>query len=228
MLLLAATNICLLLKIFRPQIRSIRKIHPNRGYFCRMEQFEILKQLIVNRRSAKPVTMNGKKIEDVQISQLLELANWAPTHGFTEPWRFVVYSNDAVKQFCYHHAEMYKDNTPSAAFNTGKYEKQLHNGDYASHIIAVYMKRGANPNIPELEEICAVSAAVQNILLGAEAMGIAVLWSTGGLVLQPAMKAYFGLGDDDLMIGLLYLGYTDETNKAGRRSPVENKITWVK
>jgi nitroreductase len=192
-----------------------------------MDRFDILKGIIENRRSAKPAAMNGKKIDDAQVNQLLALANWAPTHGFTEPWRFMVFANDAVKRFCYHHAEMYKTHTPAGAFNTAKYEKQLHNGDLASHIVAVYMKRGTNPNIPELEEVCAVAAAVQNILLGAEALGIAALWSTGGMVLHPAMKDYFGLGDADMMIGLLYLGYTDEPAKNGRRSPVENKVIWV-
>ncbi len=192
-----------------------------------MDQFEAIKQTITNRRSVKPAAMNGKKINDAQIRQLLQLANWAPTHGYTEPWRFVVYSNDAVKQFCYNHANMYKASTPAATFSAAKYEKQLHNGDLASHIIAVYMKRGNNPNITVLEEICAVSAAVQNMLLGAEALGIAALWSTGGSVLQPAMKDFMALGKDDVMIGLLYLGYTNDTNKTGRRMPVEAKTSWA-
>ena len=28
---------------------------------------------------------------------MLEAANWAPTHGRTEPWRFVVLSEDALQ-----------------------------------------------------------------------------------------------------------------------------------
>jgi nitroreductase len=192
-----------------------------------MEKFNVLEELIVNRRSLKPAVLNGKKIDDQQIKQLLDLANWAPTHGFTEPWRFVVYSGDAVIRFCADQAGLYQLHEPSATFNAAKYEKQLHNGDKTSHLIAVYMKRGGNPNIPELEEICATAAAVQNILLGAEALGIAVLWSTGGMVLKPAMKDYLGLGEADQMIGLLSLGYTDEEPRPGKRGPVEEKTKWV-
>jgi nitroreductase len=191
-----------------------------------MEKINVLAELIVNRRSIKPAVFNGKKIDDQRIVQLLTLANWAPTHGFTEPWRFIVYSDDAVKKFCTDHAELYKLHEPPATFNAAKYDKQLHNGDTASHLIAVYMKRGSNPNITELEEICATAAAVQNILLGAEALGIAVLWSTGGLVLKPAMKQYLGLGEADKMTGLLYLGYTDEASRPGRRGAAEEKVTW--
>ncbi len=78
-----------------------------------------------------------------------------------------------------------------------------------------------------IEEVSAVSAAVQNILLGAEALGISVLWSTGGLTHHPALKEYFGLGEQDLVIGLLYMGYTDNPVKGGKRIvPLQEKITW--
>jgi len=171
--------------------------------------------------------MNGKKIEDPVIYDLLELADWAPTHGHTEPWRFIVFANDNVRQFCKDHAELYKANTPEEKFETAKYEKLLHNADNASHIIAVYMKRGTNPKITVTEEICAVAAAMQNILLGASSLNIAALWSTGGLTYHKAMKGYFGLNDEDHMLGLLYLGYTDDAPKGGKRIvTLQEKIEW--
>ncbi len=189
--------------------------------------FDVLERVIISRRSIKPAALNGQKIGEDKIKALLELANWAPIHGFTEPWRFVVFSGDAIPRFCQRNAEMYKETTEPEKFSSAKYEKQLHNGDKASHIIAVYLKRGSNPNITMLEEICAVAAAVQNILLGAGALGIAVLWSTGGAVLLPAMEGYLGIDEEDIMIGLLYMGYTDEPAKTGKRTPIEDKIKWM-
>lgn len=191
-----------------------------------MDAFKRLEQIIVARRSTKPAVMNGRKIENGVIRQLLELANWAPTHANTEPWRFVVYSGEAVKGFCHAHAELYKKATLPEKFTQAKYEKQQHNGDKASHLIAAYMKRGDNPNITVLEEICAAAAAVQNILLGAEALGIAVLWSTGGVAMHPVMKEFLGLGPEDVVLGLLYMGYADEPGKPGKRGPVEAKTRW--
>lgn len=194
--------------------------------FAAMNQFTALEELVKDRRSIKPALMNGGKIDDTQIRQLLSLANWAPTHGFTEPWRFVVYSGDAVKQFCYDQAEMYKAGTDPDKFLVAKYEKLLTNGNKVSHLVVVYMKRGNNPNITRLEEICATAAAVQNILLGAEALGVAALWSTGGSILKPVMKDYLQLGEEDVVIDLLYLGYTNEPKKPGKRMAIEDKITW--
>jgi nitroreductase len=192
-----------------------------------MEKLNVLQEVVTDRRSIKPAVFNGKKIEDHQIRQLLELGNWAPTHGFTEPWRFRVYSGEAVRQFCHQHAELYRQGTTPATFNPGKYEKQQHNGDKASHLILVYMQRGDNANITELEEICSAAAAVQNILLGAEALGISVLWSSGGMVMHPLMKSYLHLREEDIVIGLLYMGYTDEPARPGRRMAVEAKTTWI-
>jgi nitroreductase len=192
-----------------------------------MEKFNVLREIVTERRSIKPAVFNGKKIEDHQIRQLLQLANWAPTHGFTEPWRFIVYSGEAVRQFCYRHAGLYRQGTVSEKFNAGKYEKQKHNGDKVSHVIIVYMQRGDNSDITELEEVCATAAAAQNILLGAEALGIAALWSTGGMVMHPLMRTWLGLREEDIIVGLLYLGYTGEPVKPGRRVTVETKTTWI-
>lgn len=192
-----------------------------------MEPFSVLQEIVINRRSIKPASLNGRKIDDEQIRQLLELANWAPTHGLTEPWRFIVYSGEAVQAFCRQHAELYRQHTPPDKFNPVKYEKQQHNGDKASHLVLVYMQRGDNPNITTQEETCATAAATQLILLGASALDMAVLWSTGGMVLEPAMKSWLGLGEEDVIIGLLYMGYTDEPAKPGRRTATAEKTKWI-
>jgi len=171
--------------------------------------------------------MNEKKIDKTLIQQLLELANWAPTHARTEPWRFIVYEGDAKKTFCADHADLYKSHTDPEKFTVGKYDKIIQNGEAVSHIILVYMKRTLTNPIPAIEEICAVSSAIQNILLGAEALNIASLWSTGGMAHHPSMKKYLGLGEEDIVMGLLFMGYTDLPATMGKRNiPLEEKILW--
>lgn len=171
--------------------------------------------------------MNGKKIDNALIQRLLILADWAPTHGRTEPWRFIVYEQESIGKFCRDHAELYRNGTDPEKFTHAKYEKLQQQGDRLSHIIVVYMKRSVHNSIPVLEEIAAVSAAMQNILLGAASLGIAALWSTGGMTHDPSMKTYLGLGEEDIVMGLLFLGYTDEPAKDGqRRIPLEEKVSW--
>lgn len=188
---------------------------------------DALKVIVENRRTIKPAVMNGQKADDAVIKELLQLADWAPTHARTEPWRFAVYSNDAVKQFCADHARLYKENTPEEKFVQGTFDNLTRMGDNVSHIVVPFMKRGSNPNIPVLEEIAATSCAIQNFLLGAEAAGLAVLWSTGGMTLKPAMKQYFQLGEEDQVMGILYVGYASDSSKPGSRQvPLDQKLIW--
>lgn len=172
--------------------------------------------------------MNGQVITDDTVNQLLELANWAPTHGKTEPWQFFVYTGDALREFGKAHAELYWQHTPEDRRQEATYEKLLHNVDKASHLVVAAMKRGSNPKIPQLEEVAAASAAVQNLLLGATALGIASFWSSGGMTHTHALKDYLQLGNDDIIMGLIFLGYTDEPAKEGiRNTPVTEKVKWL-
>ena len=192
-----------------------------------MNQFDTLHQIIRHRRSTKPDLMNGKKIPDAVIHQLLELANWAPTHANTEPWRFVVLADSAVSKFCSDHADMYREYGDPEKFTEAKYQKLLHNGDRISHLIILIMKRSNPAKIPAIEEAAAVACAGQNILLGAAALGVAVLWSTGGMTGHAAMKKYLQLQEEDLVMGLFYMGYSDVTPGAGRRLiPLAEKVAW--
>lgn len=187
----------------------------------------ILKEIITHRRTIKPGQMNGGQLANEQVAQLLELADWAPTHAHTEPWRFWVYAGiDKVKEFCAAHADLYQKESGDN-YNPATADKLLHMGDHASHLILAGMQRGPLVKIPILEEIAATAAAIQNLLLGAESMGIAAYWGSGGMILKPAMKTFLGLGEDDVMLGALYLGQSD-VKKAGQRNvPLAEKVKWM-
>ncbi|NEM97269.1 nitroreductase family protein [Pontibacter burrus] len=190
--------------------------------------FSQLATLIKLRRTTKPPKMNGQKVPDEQINRLLELADWAPTHGHTEPWRFIVYAGNNVAQFCQQHADLYQQKTPEDKYQPEKYEKLLHMGDKASHVIVAYMRRGDLPKIPVLEEIAATSCAIQNLLLGATALGIASYWGSGGMAYHPAMKEMLSLREEDIVLGILYLGYAENHAGEGKRNtPLSEKVEWV-
>lgn len=187
--------------------------------------FEQLQQLIISRRSCKPSSMNGKIIPEDQIMALLALGDWAPNHGRTEPWRFYVYGGAALEKFCADHAELYQQHAQPDTFNPAKYQNLKNQFTTVSHIILVAMKRTEPTGIPMLEEYAATAAAIQNILLGAEALGISALWSTGGMTHHPALKTYVGLSDSDEILALLHLGYSDTEAAQGiRKIPLTAKI----
>jgi nitroreductase len=188
--------------------------------------FTTISQNIKNRRTIKPGTMNGQKIPNGHVAALLELADWAPTHAFTEPWRFVVYENPLT--FTQQHAELYKQAAEAAGnFNPATYTNLGNLGNNVSHVVVAIMHRSELSKIPVVEEVAAASCAIQNLLLGATALNIGSFWSTGGATLKPIMKEFLGLGAEDQVLGVLYLGYSDVHPEGVRKTPLEEKIKWV-
>lgn len=190
--------------------------------------YETISRIIRERRTIKPGQMNGGIIPDEQIRELIALADWAPNHGNTEPWRFFVWAGrDKVDAFCRQHAELYKAATPEESFNPTTYGNLTGMGAKASHVMIAAMRRGALEKIPVLEEIAATAAAIENLLLGAQALGLAAYWGSGGQVLKPSMKSWLGLRDEDTVLGVLYLGYTDIVKAGARQTPLEEKMHWM-
>jgi len=188
--------------------------------------FDTLTQIITQRRTTKPAQMNGQLIPNDTVAQILALANWAPTHGRTEPWRFVVFAHDKVVQYCQLHADLYKIHTPASQFLEATYQNLLHQGDKASHVVLAYMQRGNLPKIPPVEEVAATSCAIQNVLLGAQALGIAAYWGSGGMILKQPFKDWLQLHADDQVLGALFLGYTEEVAIGKRNTDIDAKIKW--
>src|SRR5690606_17505299 len=120
-------------------------------------------QLIKERRSTFQNGFTGEKVDDTIVRQMLENANWAPTHKLTEPWRFVVYTGDGLKQLAERQASYYKTYTQAdGSYKEERYQNLLTKPMLSSHIIVIGMKRDEKKSVPEIEEAGAVFCAVQN------------------------------------------------------------------
>ena len=185
-----------------------------------------LNELIRTRRSTfVPQFVPGKTIPDDLIWQLLENANWAPSHKQTEPWRFTVFTGAGLQKLAEFQADLYQK-TAGPSFKAIKHKNLLNNPLQCSHVVAIAMKR-VEPRLPEVEEIEAVACAVQNLHLSAHAYGLGGYWSTGGITYTDAAKEFFGLGPDDRLLGFFQLGYIEVPSAAGKRGPVQEKTRWV-
>jgi nitroreductase len=187
-----------------------------------------LNKLIQERRSTFPKQYDpGKHVDDAIIRQLLENANWAPTHKLTEPWRFTVFTGNGLKTFAGLQASVYK-NAAGAGYKEDNYQKLLATPLLASHVISIGMKRHAEKNIPEMEEIAAVACAVQNMWLTAAAYQVGCYWTTGGVTFTEAAKPFFGLDATDKLMGFFYVGVIAVPSAPGKRGAVEEKVKWIR
>ena len=189
-----------------------------------------LNEIIKLRRNVKPKLFTGDLIPDALVTEILSTANWAPTHRYTEPWRFVVFSGASLISLAEFQADLYKSSTPVDLYKALMYTKLKTTPLLASHIIALVVHKSVNTRIPLVEEIAATSCSVQNVLLSAASKNIAVHWTSGGMTYKREMKTFLGFEDKDQVLGFLYLGIAPtEVNKEGRRlSTIEDKIAWRK
>ena len=190
---------------------------------------EEVNQLIRQRRSIFPKDYSGEAVDDGTIQQMLENANWAPSHKLTEPWRFIVFTGDGLRKLAAFQAECYqKVTTADGTYSGDRYQGLLTKPLQSSHIISIGMKRDEKKSVPEIEEAGAVFCAVQNMYLTATAYGIGCYISTGGITYFEKAKEFFGLGKEDRLIGFLHVGMPKGPAPQGRRKPVSEKVVWIK
>ncbi|MEY4573373.1 MAG: hypothetical protein RLZ10_2657, partial [Bacteroidota bacterium] len=82
-------------------------------------------ELIRNRRTIYPEQFSDRKIHREQIELILTNAQWAPTHGNTQPWRFVVFTDEAKQTLSDFLAKTYLEVTPVEKQNDMKLAKML-------------------------------------------------------------------------------------------------------
>lgn len=192
---------------------------------------EEVNKIIRNRRSMFVSQFKeNDPVEDSIIEEMLENANWAPTHKLTEPWRFTVFSGNGLQQLADYQSELYKERSEKmGTFKPAVYEKFKESPLKCSHIIAIIMKRNEASGLPEMEEVSAVAMAVQNMYLTACAHGLAAYWGTGGVTFYPEAKAYFELEENDQLMGFFYVAKPNlDVWPTGRRKPIADKVKWVR
>ncbi len=179
---------------------------------------------IRNRRSIGKVMTNAP--EQSLIRQILEAGTWAPTHHLTEPWRFVVLEGEArhdlgqVMGAVAARREVDPGRKAVAAANAAG--KPLR----APCVIAVAIEPSTDFAIPEIEEIASGAAAIQNMLLAAEALGLAAMWRTGWIGFEPEVRDFLGLSSQGKVLGFVYVGYAAMSAPERSRRDTDEITTW--
>jgi nitroreductase len=154
------------------------------------------------RASAVRLGEPGPKPE--HLARILEAGSRAPDHGRLSPWRFIVIEGAAREALGKAMAELRRSKAPPPSEEeiAREREKPLR----APVIVVVAAKITANEKVPEVEQVVAVGAAVENMFLAAQALGYGAMWKTGAPAYDPGMKKALGIDAADHIVAFLYLG----------------------
>lgn len=186
---------------------------------------EQLLQAIATRRSFGLKEISPEPIDLDLVARMLDAANWAPSHGKTEPWRFVVYSGDARRLVGDAFGTAFRQLSGGGAVNEAGERAQRERVWQAPVWIALGMR--PDPKMPEWEELIAFGSAVQNAQLMAGALGLASKWTSGAAATHPHVAETVGFAPDTKLFGFLYVGRPAVPWPAGQRQPIAEKVRWV-
>lgn len=186
-----------------------------------------INEAIEQRRTIYPVHYTGEKVDHKVIERMMELANWAPTHRYTEPWRFHVFSEAAKDDLLDLCADCYVKQTPAETFKPAKVAQFQERKQQVSHLIAIIVDHSGE--VPEDEELASVAMAVQNMWLYLASTPYAGYWSTPGYIHSPEFATYLKLEPNQRCIGLFYLGTPDASamGAVGKRGDWKDKVKFM-
>ena len=180
-------------------------------------------EAIHNRQSIGKVKPDAVPRE--MIEKLLDAAVQAPNHYKVRPWRFVVLTGEGRNKLGAVMAASQEENHPE--FPQEAFDKCRGLPLRSPLLIAVGVDKPNEEKVLEVENICAVSAACQNLLLAAHAMGLGAKWRTGRWARDSHVKKFLGFDGDQHIIGFFYIGYPEFAPEPKERPSYEDRTVWM-
>jgi nitroreductase len=135
---------------------------------------------------------------------ILHAASRAPDHGRLKPWKLIVLEGSNREPFAAAAAQAKRRRTPALTDEqvAADRDKILR----SPTLIVAGCSVRAHPKVPEIEQVIATGAAVENLFLAAHGLGYGVMWKTGAAAYDPEVKSTLGLDPADHIVGIIHLG----------------------
>ena len=180
-------------------------------------------EAIHNRHSQKKVKPDP--VPRAMIEKLLDAAAQAPNHYKVRPWRFVVLTGRARERLGEVMSASLRARQPD--FPQEAFDKARTTPLQAPVVIAVGVEKPSEQKVLEIENVCAVAAATENLLLAAYALGLGAKWRTGEWARDPMVKEFLGFEADQHIVGFVYVGYPEFIVEQPPRPSFEDRTVWL-
>jgi nitroreductase len=166
-----------------------------------MLEMDVLEALLT-RCSA--IQLSDPAPTDDALTKMFQAAVRAPDHGRLKPWRFLTIRGDARNAFGDLLVEGLRRREPQAT--DAQLDSERRKPLRAPVLIVVVAVERDTTRVPRQEQIAAVDAATQNLVLAAHGLGYGAFWRTGAIAYDPHVKAGLGLSPADHIVGIVYIG----------------------
>ena len=175
---------------------------------------------LVRARRTNLMIDRAREVEPTVVQQLCVLSTWAPNHKLTWPWVFAEVRGDArsrLGEACAAVMSAQGEPAPRVEKTRGKFAR--------TPVVLVVGSEIGDSDLRTTENRDAVAAAVQTLLLGATALGLASFWSSCPKGAEPAVAEFCGFAADTAIVAMVYLGWPTDVPKAFERpAPRINRL----
>ena len=189
---------------------------------------------IERRRSMGVARLLPDPVPAELIERALRMADWAPSHGETEPWRFTVYTGAARAGLGEAFAQAYRKEAEEegVGFKQATFDAQRERTQASPVWISIGMQPAQTPDgalkMDTEEELIAMGAAVQNLHLTANAEGLAGMWLSNSVFRHASVAEFAGLmPPHGRLLGFFVLGWPATEWLEGERRPLSEKVRWA-
>jgi nitroreductase len=184
------------------------------------DTFAVVRALIASRQTVLPKRLVEPGPTPEQLDTLLSLAADAPDHGLLTPWRFIGVAREQRQRLGDVFALALSDRDPRATpAQIAQAREKAHRAPCL--MIAVACLGPREPDTPMLERMVSMGAAIQNILLGAHAMGFGAGLTSGQAMASPRLRALCRLAEGEVPVCCVNIGTATQRSqrKAARPLP---------
>lgn len=169
------------------------------------EAWEAAQLMIGSRQNVSPRRLVAPGPDARQLEALFTLAAAAPDHGNLTPWRFVIVPADkrALLGDVFAQALLDRDAGATPAQVEAAREKA---GRGPVLAVAIARLGPRQPDIGTLERMVSMGAAIQNVLLGAHAMGFGAGLTSGRAMSSPRLATLLALDDAEVPVCCITVG----------------------
>lgn len=169
-----------------------------------MEFFEV----VHSRRAVRQYKPDLVSRED--IMKILDAGNWAPSGKNLQPWEFVVVTGKKKEQLGESYGvigQAYAADWDQTSRDAFVEYARTYGG--APVVLAVLVKKSKDEEVQRMY-MESGSAAMENIVLAARALGLGTCWMTGPLADEATLREVLGVGERQQIVAVTPLGYPVE------------------
>ncbi len=199
----------------------------------------VLANIIKLRRDIRGNNFISKKIETDIVNQIIEAGLYAPSVGYSQPWKFVIIEDSNTREKIYKNFKKEYNKSKKYFKDRPIYESLKLEGIKEAPInIALFYQKSKDKVLGQTSQKkmgeYSVVCAIENMWLMARSLNIGVGWVS---ILKPKkVKKILGISNEYKLVGYLCVGYVKEfpskpelqTLNWNKQKEYSEVVSWIK